>query len=57
MLCILREGGKAGWIWRMCGLPTGGKPEPLHRGKFLFVSSVFSKEVRRTQGFKVEIFL
>ena len=34
--------------WRMCGLPTGGKPESSHfysmyRGKFLFVSQVFSK--------------
>ena len=26
---------------RMCGLPTGGKPESLHRGKFIFVSQVF----------------
>ena len=42
---------------RMCGLPTGGKPEPLHRGKFIFVSQVFLKEGRIIQGFKVEIFL
>ena len=28
--------------FRMCGLPTGVKPESLHRGKFIFVSQVFS---------------
>ena len=28
---------------RMCRLPTGGKPESLHRGKFIFVSQVFSE--------------
>ena len=42
---------------RMCGLPTGGKPESLCRGKFIFVSQVFSKEGRIIQNFKVEIFL
>ena len=42
---------------RMCGLPTGGKPEPLYRGKFIFVSQVFFKEGRIIQNFRVEIFL
>ena len=28
---------------RMCGLPTGGKPESFHRGKLIFMSQVFSK--------------
>ena len=42
---------------RVCGSPTGGKPESLHRGKFIFVSQVFSKEVIRIQGLKVEIVL
>ena len=47
-----------GWLYyRMCGLPTGGKPESLHRGKFIFMSQVFSKEGRRIQGFKVDIVL
>ena len=41
----------------MCGLPTGGKPESLHRGKFVFVSQVFSKEGRIIQGLKAEIVL
>ena len=36
-----------GWLdCRMCVLPTGGKPESLCRGKFIFVSQVFSKEGR-----------
>ena len=42
---------------KMCGLPTGGKPESLHRGKFIFVSQIFSKEGRIIQGLKVEIVL
>ena len=42
---------------RMCVLPSGGKLESLHRGKFIFVSQVFSKEGRRIQGLKVEIIL
>ena len=47
-----------GWLdCRMCGLPTGGKPESLCRGKFIFVSRVFSKEGRIIHNFKVEIFL
>ena len=41
----------------MCGLPTGGKPESLHRGKLIFVSQVFSEEGRRIQIFKVDIVL
>ena len=41
----------------MCGLPTGGKPEFLHRGEFIFLSQVFSKEGRIIQGSKVDIFL
>ena len=33
-----------GWSdCRMCGLPTGGKPESFHRGKLIFMSQVFSK--------------
>ena len=40
----------------MCGLPTGGKPEFLHRGEFIFLSQVFSKEGRIIQGSKVDIF-
>ena len=52
------EGKVTGWLdCRMCGLPTGGKPDSLHRGKFIFVSQVFSKEGRRIQGLKVEIVL
>ena len=47
-----------GWLdCRMCGLHTVGNPESLHRGTFIFVSQVFSKEERRIQGFKVEIVL
>ena len=47
-----------GWLHcRMCGLPTGGKPKPLYRGKFIFVSQVFSKEGRIIQNFRVEILL
>ena len=41
----------------MCGLSTGGKPESLHKVKFLFVSQVFYKEGRTIQGYKVEIVL
>ena len=38
------DGKINGWLdCRMCGLPTGGKPESLHRGKFIFVSQIFSK--------------
>ena len=43
--------------WMMCGLPTGGKPELLHRGEFIFLSQVFSKEGRIIQVFKVAIVL
>ena len=43
--------------WIMCGLPTGGKPEFLHRGEFIFLSRVSSKEGRIIQGFKVDIVL
>ena len=39
------DGKINGWLdFRMCGFPTGGKQEYLHRGKFIFVSQVFSKE-------------
>ena len=55
---VCPDGRINGWLdCRMCGLPTGGKPEPLHRGKFLFLSQVFSKEGRIIQNFKVEILL
>ena len=51
-------GIKDGWLdCRMCGLLTGGKPESLCRGKFIFVSQLFFKEGRIIQNFKVEIFL
>ena len=55
---VCTDGITNGWLdYRMCALHTGGKLEPFHRGKFMFVSQVFSKEGRIIQNFKVEIFL
>ena len=52
------DGKINGWLdCRMCGLPTGGKPESLHRGQFIFVSQVFSKQGSIIQGLKVGIVL
>ena len=42
MICVLAEKINGLLDCRMCVLPTGGKPESLYRGKFLFVSQVFS---------------
>ena len=52
------DGGGGGILnWLMCGLPTGGKPEFLKKGEFIFLSQVSSKEGRIIQGFKVYIVL
>ena len=51
------DGGWKILNWIMCGFPTGGKPEFLHRGEFILLSQVSSKEGRIIQGFKVDIFL
>ena len=52
------DGKINGWLdCRMCILPTSGKPETLHRGKFIFVSQVFSKQRIIIKGLKIDIVL
>ena len=46
--------------WRMCGLHTGGKSKyshfySTHRGKFLFMSQIFSKEGKKFRVFRSKL--
>ena len=50
-----KGGGGVILYWIMCVLHTGGKSEFLHRGEFIFLSRLFSKEGIIIHGFKVII--